>query len=381
MTDTSCLQFKTETNGVITINNERSLAFALKGMVGETEYTYTSMDFGWTWHMNESNGNYTFWAENDNLNFIWRQYYYFYKDPSKPLKIKHYLENNWNNISNAQMYYLINVLPTDTIEYNETSYLVNDYMGLHKQGNFTDLISIINFNAEYDFRFEDLVDKGFDINEFYIGSGSVVGKPNINITAIGFTKNNGNFPEGTSVLVDPTFSTGDIESLDVAPLDENKIVVVACDETSNNVESYIYWTNGTSIANTTIDAVGGCDLDDNVVAVTPLNTTAWVVAYFDDGVDDVFFAVYDDVGTQITSPQTVDADNDAGPDGRVDVDAINDTTFWLAYFDDDLDDIFYAKYYSNGTALISPTVVPTQTNEGDADNIAIAIWEGARLYG
>ena len=81
------------TNGVITVNNERYLAFALKGTVGETEYAYNSMDFGWTWHLNESNGDYTIWAENDNPNFIWRQYYTFYKD-YREMKIEHELVNN-----------------------------------------------------------------------------------------------------------------------------------------------------------------------------------------------------------------------------------------------------------------------------------------------
>ncbi|GAH32222.1 unnamed protein product, partial [marine sediment metagenome] len=153
--------------------------------------------------------------------------------------------------------------------------------------------------------------------------------------------------------------------------DENKVVVGACDETSNNIESYIYWTNGTSIANTTVDAIGTCDLDDNLVAITPLNTTLWVIAYFDEGVDDILFAAYDDVGNQVTAPVTVD--DSVGTDGYVDVDAIDDTTFWLAYFDDADNDIFYAKYFYNGTVIISPTsIVGQMDDEGDADTVGVA---------
>ena len=373
MTDTSCLQFRTEANGVITVNDERYLAFALKGIVGGTEYTYTSMDFNWIWHIEENNGDYIFWAENDNVNFKWIQYYYFYQDPSKSMKIQHYLENNWNNITDMQMYYLTNVLPTDEIEYNETSYLVSNYTdtGLHKQGDFNNISSKINFNAMYDFRFEDLIDSGFNINEFYIGSGSVVGYPSINIIAIGFTKGSGNFPEGTNITIDPTFSSSDVEGLDIAPLDDNKIVVGWCDETTNNLEASVYYTNGTQIGSQiTVDAVGGCDIDDNTVAITPLNNSLWVIAYFDEGVDGIFFAVYDNV-TQVTSPVSVDSA--VGTDGRVDIDAINDTTFWLAYFDDAVNDIIYAKYIYNGTPLISPTTISGQMdNEGDADNVAVA---------
>ena len=376
MTDGSCLQFKAETNGVIngviTINNERYLAFGLKGNIGEIEYIYTSMDFGWTWHINETDGDYIFTATNDNANFIWIQRYYFYSDPKKRMKVEHYLENNWDNLTNVQMYYLSNVLETDTIEYNETSYLVSDYIGLHKQGDFNNLQSKINFNAEFDFRFDDLISDGFNINEFYIGSGGMLDRPNINITAIGFTKNNGVFNKGTNVTVDPTFSTSDIGGLDIAPLDENKLVVAGCDETSNNVEAFIYYTNGTVINNTiTVDAIGTCDIDDNTVAITPLNSTLWVIAWFDEGLDDILFAVYDSVGSQITTTQTVD--NAVGTDGRVDIDAINSTAFWIAYFDDGLNDIFYAKYIFDGTVAISPTTIAGQMdNEGDADNVAVA---------
>ena len=72
--------------------------------------------------------------------------------------------------------------------------------------------------------------------------------------------------------------------------------------------------------------------------------------------------------TQITSPVTVDSS--VGTDGRVDIDAIDATSFWLAYFDDADNDIFYGKYFYNGTAIISPWTI--WVNEGDADNVGIA---------
>ena len=79
-------------------------------------------------------------------------------------------------------------------------------MGTHKQGNFNGIIPKIKFNQEYNFEFGDIINNGFTINEFYIGDGTPIGKPNINITAIGFTKNNGNFPKGASVWIDPSIA-------------------------------------------------------------------------------------------------------------------------------------------------------------------------------
>ncbi|MBA7490702.1 hypothetical protein ES702_01243 [subsurface metagenome] len=343
MTDTSCLQFKTETNGVITINNERYLAFALKGIIDGNEIIRTSMDFTWTWHIEEDNGDYIFWAENDNPNFIWRQYYYFYEDYSKPMKIEHYLENNLNDITDMQMYYLTNVLPTDEIEYNETRYLVSDYMGLHKQGDFNELISTLNFNSEYDFRFEDLIDDGFTINEFYIGSGSVIDKPNIDITAIGFTKNNGNFPKGSSVWIDPTFTTEDIESLDLTVLDSDTFVVAWCDESSNHIEFLIYDTDGTpKISQVTVDSfVGSCVYTS--VSVSALNSTDFVIGWFDDADDDITVAIYDSSGTLKVGPVDVDT-TASGSANSVSVSAFNETTFVIGWFDDGEDDVSFRIY-------------------------------------
>lgn len=349
MTDTSCLQFKTETNGVITINDERYLAFGLKGTIDGNEIKKTSMDFSWTWHVEEDNGDYVFWAENDNPNFIWRQYYYFYEDYSKPMKIEHYLENNLNDITNAQMYYLTNVLPTDEIEYNETRYLVSDYMGLHKQGNFNDLVSTINFNAEYDFNFEDLVDDGFEINEFYIGSGSVIGKPNVNITAVGFTKNNGNFPKGSSVWIDPTFTTEYVESVSVTPLSDDKMVVAWGDESADDREFQLYYTNGTAIGSqVTVDSSAGSPSYTSI-SVTALNSTHFVVAWFDNADNIMEFSVYNTAGTLIIGPIIVD---DAADDGySISVSAFNETTFVVGWFDSADDDASFRIYDSSGSPL------------------------------
>lgn len=203
LTNNDCLQFKTETNGVITINDSRYLAFGITGDIGVTNYKYTSMDFGWTWELNETAEEYLFIGTNDNPNFIWKQYYHFYKDPFKKMKIEHYLENNVADITNAQMYYIFNVLQNDTISYNGTDYLVRDYMGLYKQGNFNDVFSDMEFQDGLAFNVDDLINNNFTINEFYIGDGSLIGKPNIDIVAIGFTKNNGNFPKGSSFWIDP----------------------------------------------------------------------------------------------------------------------------------------------------------------------------------
>ena len=94
MTDTTGLTFKRQSQGVITINNERYLAFGLTGTVNNINYTYLSLNFNWNWDFNQTNNDYVFWAENDDPNIVWKQYYYFYESTSKQMKVKHYLKNN-----------------------------------------------------------------------------------------------------------------------------------------------------------------------------------------------------------------------------------------------------------------------------------------------
>ena len=361
MTDTSCLQFKTETNGVITINNERYLSFALKGIIDGNEIIRTSMDFGWTWEINETNGDYIFTATNDNPNFIWKQYYYFYEDYNKPMKIEHYLENNLTDITDMQMYYLTNVLPTDEIEYNETRYLVSDYMGLHKQGDFTELISTINFNAEYNLNFEDLIDKGFTINEFYIGSGSVINKPNINITAIGFTKNNGNFPKGSSIWTDPSFTTENLRGISLTPLDENTFVVAWCDATASDTEFLIYDTNGTAkTSQINVDTSSSCFFQP--VFVSALNSTTFVVVWYDGtSTDDILFSIYDSAGNLLTGPITVDP-SVGNLAYSVSVSALNSTTFVVGWYNSGQLDASFRVYDSAGNPLTS--IIDADTNIG-----------------
>ena len=355
MTDTSCLQFKTETNGVITVNDDRYLAFALKGTLNENEITKTSMDFGWVWNVEENNGDYIFTATNDNSDFIWKQYYYFYKDKSKSMKIEHYLENNLADISNMQMYYLTNVNPTDEIEYNETRYLVSEKMGLHKQGNFNDLISTINFNAEYDFKFQDLVDTGFTINEFYIGSGSVIEKPEIDIMAIGFTKNNGYFPLGSSVLIDPEFGTGDSVEIPVStPLTSNTFALAWCDETADDIHLQMFNTTGENYTGV-IDvdtSVGACNRGS--VSISALNSTNLVISYFDDSVNEIFAVVYDSSGNVINSP--IQVDSNTGTYSAITVTALSSTTFvvaWNEYQSSSGNVQLFSTYYTNGTLIAS----------------------------
>ncbi|MCK5013922.1 MAG: hypothetical protein KAS66_08880, partial [Candidatus Omnitrophica bacterium] len=206
LTNHDGVTYERSVDGVIIINDERFLAFAIRGDRDTGTETFTSMDFSWDWTVEQNGSDYIFHATNNNDNFLWEQTWYFYHDQGTPMKIEHYLENNLGvPINDATMFYIITVDANDTLEYNRIIYPVSDYTAepLHKTGNFDDVMASVDFNDIFGFNFGDLISTGFNITEIYIGNFDFSDYPNQNVLAVGFTKGNSVFQDGSSVLIDP----------------------------------------------------------------------------------------------------------------------------------------------------------------------------------
>ena len=322
MTDSNGLTFKTNINGVVTVMDERFLGFALKGTYNGNDYTYTSMDYEWTWSQTINGEDYIFEATNNDPNFVWKQYWYFYQDASKPMKIEHSLKNNYPNpISNMQMYYIITTEDTDVIEYNGTEYIVGDVSPIYIQKDLNHVDASINFNSKFNFDFTDIVDSSFNINEFYLGSGVVIDKPLINIMAVGFTKGTGILNPGQEVLIDPTFSTNEVDYAAVCSIGERTMIIAWVDDPQNDITFAIYDLDGTL-------EVGPIDADTSVgtvfnVEVVALNSTHFAVGWADDVAENLQYAVYNISGGLVSGPHIV---GDTAPTGKAIVMvALNDT--------------------------------------------------------
>jgi len=296
-----------------------------------------------------------------------------------PIKIFHSIKNtNPSAIDDVIFYYVFDLFNDDIIELNGSlcsktgtgneKWICINQDEIETLSNGTNVTTnyidrpVVNFNAEYDFRYDDLIENGFNLTDIRLVQ-------NKNKLWVGFSLVDKTIASGQTIELDPTFSSNDIESIDIIPLDTNKVVIGVCDETTDWAYAYIYYTNGTVINTINVQDRGTCDLDDGLQALTSLNETLWVYTYFDEDADDILFAVYDNLGNLITSPVTVDGA--VGTDGRVDVDAINDTHFNLAYFDDAVNDIFYAQYTYKGVEVIAPVTDSDMNNERDADTVAI----------
>lgn len=356
ITDHNGLTFKPDATGIIKINGERYLAFGLKGSIGSTTFIKTSVDYQWTWHIDKDGNNYIFWAENNDTSFIWRQYYYFFEDPFKPMKIKHYVENNFVDATDIQMYYFFNILQNDLLTFNATQYSIKDSAQLYKTGDFSNVVSSVNFNSEYDFIFDDLVDKGFVINEFYLGNGNLINYPSADIMAIGFKKNDGLLPKGTYIVVDPTFSTNTVKSLRNTAINGSAFAIAWCDATQNDVTYAVYHADGnTIVAATDVANIGNCGggSTENSVSIATFNKTTFVIGW-GDGNDIINFSIVNWESGEITRPNIIpddDAEGGVGSADCVSVSTLNSTHFIEAWINRKARDINVSVYNVNGIRI------------------------------
>lgn len=340
MTDSSGLQFSLGPEGVMKINDGRFLAFGMSGVINSQTVLRTSLDYNWSWSIETNGSDYIFTGQNNNKQLIWEQKYYFYENQTKPMKITNFVENNVSTSTDTVFYYLINSLQGDNIVVNNTAYHINDYIGLRRQGDLNKEFSEFNFNDEYDFLITDLITTGYNVIDFRIMDGSLFSRPNHNFTAIGFTKNSGFFPFGSSVLIDPSFTTNSVESPRVAVLDNNTFVVAWCDESEDDITFAVYQADGTVLKSATdVDtSIGSCDFD--TVDVAAFNYSHIVITYIDKQEGDASYitgnwstmntVVFDSAG---------DADNSVGPGDSTSVAILNSSHYVHTWCDGSPDSI------------------------------------------
>jgi len=160
----------------------------------------------------------------------------------------------------------------------------------------------------------------------------------------------------SSVNAITIFSTASITSVHTAPLGTHSFVVAYCDDTADKIAFKVYDTNGTNTT-TEIDvdtSAGTCSY--TAVGVSAFNSTTFVIGW-DDRVDqDATFAVYDSTGALKTGP--IDADKTLDTTAMsVQVSALNSTHFVIGWYDSIAGSSQFAVYNSAGTLKAGPITV------------------------
>lgn len=283
VTDITGLTFTYEDLGFFTINDNRSFGFGMSGLINDIFTTRSTIDYEWNWSYIVEENNIVFIADNTDSNFHWLQIFNF--SSLTGLKINHHIDNLYNDVENATFYYIFSVNGNDLYEFND-EYRVNltgESLPIYKRSDELNLIKYKHyFNKEFVFDYEDIKAYDFLLKDVYVGSGSNFGIPG-NILAIGFTKNNGFFPQDASVQIDPQFSTAELETMDVWAQRYNMVGIIAGDETADDATVWFYWTNGSQY--NTFDMDSGVGTIGNTYHISG-----------DAQDDDIFWVFYQDYG-------------------------------------------------------------------------------------
>jgi len=179
--------------------------FGITGSILGANQKYSTLNFTWTWtqELDMSTNEYTFKAWNNRADFNWTQEFHFY--PDQPMKIKNILVNNLGeDILNAKFWYIQTVGAEEGIWFNGTKYTEDAF----KTGDFDSLMPYVKFEDDYIFDYTDLLANGFNITDFYLGDGEIIGVSGIRMLAIGVTRGSSTFSDGLIVTVDPTVKIG-----------------------------------------------------------------------------------------------------------------------------------------------------------------------------
>lgn len=224
-------QYILKNNGYLAMKKPGQLlhyfGFALSGTYQNNNYFYSVDQGTWKW----SKTNYTYSSkkgnETDNYNSTYTVFYhavnfsgilvknnlqveqrYTFRE-HEPVKITIFLNHSLQrNITNTTFWFFYQVYQNQVIYANQRQYRINISDRLHYTQNLEGLLPGISLPG-YMFQFQDLLDNNFVITDFYLGNGNILNRVGKGILALGITKNNGNFPPGMMIEIDPS-STGNI---------------------------------------------------------------------------------------------------------------------------------------------------------------------------
>ncbi len=246
------LKFETDGHGRVDVYRSGihvgEFAFSLKGTINGTTRFLNSWDTDWTWQvLSNTDSNVTVLGSTVWQGLIWEQYWFFSEDEQK---FAHFVENQTGfDSTDTSLYFVVN---TDNVNVECLHYIDNQGMGqdfcfeqdIEITQNLEQYLKRIDF-VDTLFDFQDLIDSGFEFNYLFAGflNNANSNLPNTNGFVVGVTKNNGLFPNGSRVILDPSI-------IDASPLDKTNYGNLIARDSDGNI--WIAFQKTVSASNTDV---------------------------------------------------------------------------------------------------------------------------------
>ncbi len=206
------LDFVTDNSGLVKVfkNGEylAAISFALKGTVNSIPRFLASESTAWTWQvLSNTDSNVTVLASTTWQGLDWKQVWFF---SDSQQKFTNYVTNNTGFDSiDTSFYYIVRFDEENVscLHYVDNRGKENEYcfeQDITKTQNLGQFLKRVSFKDTL-FNFQDLIDSGFEFNYLFAGQ---LGNVNPTLAGKGFivgvTTNGGVFPNGSSVILDPS---------------------------------------------------------------------------------------------------------------------------------------------------------------------------------
>jgi hypothetical protein len=138
-------------------------------------------------------------------------------------------------------------------------------------------------------------------------------------------------------------------------------------ESPRGIRFGTYWSNGTAISSNNL--VEDYVYYSHAVSVSAFNSTSFVIGWHNWNEGNIHMREYTSNGKAMTG--IIDVDTNAG-DGAyaVSVSALNSTAFVIGWFDDTDDDATFSTYWSNGTIIAGP--IDADTTQGTGKSVSVS---------
>lgn len=357
ITDINGLNFSFDT-GSILINNKRSLNLVIKEK--DNHYSLNKQEF----NQRKINSGYKFSSEEEIDSILIKENIIFNEDI--PVKIVHSLKNKKDStLEEITYYYTFDLFEEDDL-------IVNGSLCNYK-GNCTyigkDRRNRVNFNGEYDFVFDDLIANNFTLSDIKFEDNKLWLGFSINVI----------LESGEEIELDPTFTTNSVDTLSIAPLGTDKVIVVWEDVTNRDATYRIYFTNGTAFSSEIdLNATIRWNLYENHgVSASAFNETHFVACFYNHQAGDFVFHTRDINGVTISQGYM----NVSSWDGEAacSVSALNSTHFVIAYINGYYDDIEARVYSVSGVTASSVMDVDGGAGTGIIGTVSVSAFNSTHF--
>ena len=207
VTDINNFTYSKQQDGIYNITTQTDTTYFGFGLTANNNgvpVQYITSDFNWEHSKTDIVNGFNITSKTSNNAWITN-----FTFTNESTKITNSITNIGPRLTDTKFYYIFSVNIGDNISYRDRNYQVKEESDIHLTNDNLNLNTVateIKKNNDFYFDYSDIILDGFNVTDIHLTNASNLGLGTGKTIAMGFTKNNGIFPNGTTVIIDPKIS-------------------------------------------------------------------------------------------------------------------------------------------------------------------------------